>query len=191
MHEPGDITALLQDVCAGRPNAAGELLERVYAQLRTMAKQRMARERAGHTLQATALVHEAYMRLLGDAEVPWRDRSHFYMAAAESMRRILVDHARKRGADKRGGGWAKLPLSVCDLAADNSPEQILAVDDAIVRLQEQDGVAADVVRLRFYAGLSVDQTAEALGLSERTVRREWTYARAQLFRLLEEAGALE
>lgn len=185
-NEPPQITRLLHDVSAGSRQASDALLTHVYDHLRAIARTRMARERGSHTLQATALVHEAYLRLMGDGEVAWRDRAHFYRAAAESMRRILVDHARKRGAAKRGGGGPKLPLNVCDLAANDAPDEIVALDRAILRLGEEDARAADVVRLRFFAGLSVEQTAAALGLSERTVKREWTYARAKLFRLLEE-----
>jgi RNA polymerase sigma factor (TIGR02999 family) len=182
------ITRMLNDICNGRSAASDELLQCVYQQLRAIAQRRMASERPGHTLQATALVHEAYVRLLGDHEVTWRDRSHFYLAAAEAMRRILVDHARRRGREKRGGNRTRVPLSVCDLAAADDPQQILALDDALQRLQGVDAHAAELVRLRFFAGLSIEETAAALGVSERTVKHEWTYARARLFRFLEEAG---
>jgi RNA polymerase sigma factor (TIGR02999 family) len=187
IHPASHITQLLNDVAGGRAAAADDLLRCVYDQLHTIAQRRMAGERASHTLQATALVHEAYLRLMGDQPIAWRDRGQFYLAAAESMRRILVDHARKRSAEKRGGGRQRLPLSVCDLAAENDPVQILALDQAIMRLQETDSHAAEVVRLRFFAGLTVEETAAALGISERTVKREWTYARAKLFRLLEQS----
>jgi RNA polymerase sigma factor (TIGR02999 family) len=147
----------------------------------------MQAERAGHTLQATALVHEAYMRLLGaeGARVAWSGRGHFYAAAADAMRRILIEHARKRNADIRGGGRAVLSLSgVADLAADADADQIVSLDDAFVRLEREMPEAAAVVRLRFYAGLSVEETAAALRVSGRTVIREWTYARAWLAREL-------
>lgn len=183
------ITQMLSDIASGRPAAAEELLKCVYENLRAIAASRMAGERPGHTLQATALVNEAYMRLVGDGQVAWRDRGHFYAAAAEAMRRILVDHARRRGAEKRGGERQRLPLSVCDLATMDDPRQILALDRALMRLQESDAAAAEVVRLRFFAGLTVEQTAAATGVSERSVKREWTYARAKLFRLLEEESA--
>jgi RNA polymerase sigma factor (TIGR02999 family) len=141
----------------------------------------MHRERAGHTLQATALVHEAFVRLLGDADVAWDSRGHFYVAAAEAMRRILIEHARSRGREKRGGGRQRVPLSVVDVPASaDDPEQILAVDDALRRLEGEDPDAANVVRLRFYAGLGVEETARALGKSPRTVAREWAFARAWL-----------
>lgn len=180
------VTALLRDparLAAGAP--ADELLTLVYTQLRRIAQQRMADERAGHTLQATALVHEAYVRLIGDREVEWAGRAHFFHAAAEAMRRILVEHARARGRVKRGGGAQRIPLNVLDLAADADAQEIGALDAAIKRLEAQDPSAGAVVRLRFYAGLTVEQTAASLGLSGRTVIREWNYARAVLFRELE------
>src|SRR5262245_22229782 len=190
--QPKVITRLLHEVSSGDHAAEGALLEQVYDQLRAIAQQRMAHERPGHTLQATALVHEAYLRMLGDTDpegLAWRDRGHFYRAAAEAMRRILVDHARRRNAGKRGGDRSRTPLiNVCDLASHDNPEQILSLDSAIVRLQEADASAADIVRLRFFAGLSVDQTAAALGLSESTVKREWSYIRAKLFRMMEESS---
>jgi RNA polymerase sigma factor (TIGR02999 family) len=168
----------------------------VYAQLRAIAQKFINHERPGHTLQATALVHEAYLRMLGadapgstgSTEVKWHDRRHFYRAAAEAMRRILIEHARKRGAEKRGGGMKRTLLNVCDLAEDDRSIEILALDEAILRLEETDATAAEIVRLRFFAGLSVEQTAAALEMSDRTVRREWTYARAKLFHLLEESA---
>lgn len=159
--------------------------------MRAIAQNVINHERPGHTLQATALVHEAYMRMLGSdapsaTEIEWRDRRHFYRAAAEAMRRILIEHARKRGAEKRGGGWHRTILNVCDLAAEDCSAEILALDEAILRLEETDATAAEIIRLRFFAGLSVEQTAAAMDMSDRTVRREWTYARAKLFHLLEE-----
>ena len=153
----------------------------MYDQLRELARQRMAGERDGHTLQATALVHEVYLRLAGGAGAAWSSRTQFFFAAAEAMRRILIDHARARGQLKRGGGRRRVPLNVLDLAADEQIPEILALDEAILRLeQDAPGVAA-VVRLRFYAGLSIDETAQTLGISRSTVKREWTYARARLF----------
>jgi RNA polymerase sigma factor (TIGR02999 family) len=186
----GEITELLHEVSAGHEAARNALLEQVYAQLRAIAQQRIARERPGHTLQATALVHEAYLRMLGDDEMAWRDRGHFYRAAAEAMRRILVDHARRRGAEKRGGDHKRLALNLSELATNDNSEGILAMDDAIMRLQEYDATLADIVRLRFFAGLSVEQTAAVMGRSERTLRRDWDYARAKLFGLLKSSGDL-
>jgi RNA polymerase sigma factor (TIGR02999 family) len=186
------ITRLLHEVSAGDHAAEGPLLDEVYAQLRAMAQKRMAFERKDHTLQATALVHEAYARLVSTARdgaaIEWKDRAHFYRAAAEAMRRILVEHARRKATGKRGGDFTHLSLSVCDLAGQS--EQILSLDDALHRLETEDATAADVVRLRFFAGLSIDQTAEVLGVSDRTVKREWNYARAKLFRLLEDEGGM-
>ena len=179
-----EITRLLnQTGQGGRPAAA--LLPLVYEELRELARRRMASERDGHTLQATALVHEAYLRLVGGEDAGrWAGRAHFFHAAAEAMRRILIDHGRQRGQVKRGGGRRRVPLSVEHLAAEGDFEEIVALDDALSRLERENPDVAAVVRLRFYAGLSVEETAEALGLSARTVNREWTYARAWLFRQL-------
>jgi RNA polymerase sigma factor (TIGR02999 family) len=201
---PDDVTRLLDAAERGDARAARDLLPLVYAQLRRLAGANMAGERRDHTLDATALVHEAYLRLAGGAGVDDRGaaagaadarpprhfsgRRHFYAAAAEAMRRILVEHARRRGRLKRGGEAKRLDLAgiadVASLAADPDPEIILALDDAVRRLREHDGSLADIVRLRFYAGLSVGQTADALGVSERTVKREWAVAKAWLHREL-------
>lgn len=181
------MTRLLEAAAAGRREAGEELLPLVYEQLRVIAARHMRGERTGHSLQATELVHEAYVRLVGaqDAGVSWSGRAHFYAAAAEAMRRILIEHARKRGAVRRGGGRAVLSLSgIADLAAEASEEQIVSLDRAFVRLEGEMPEAAAVVRLRFYAGLSVEQTGAVLGVSGRTVIREWTYARAWLAREL-------
>lgn len=159
-----------------------ELVELVYAQLRAIAQQRMTEEGAGHTLQATALVHEAYLRVSHGRRLPFQNQAHFFAVAAEAMRRILIDHARAKGAVKRGGGAAKAPLSVLDLAVEQNSAQILALDDALRRLEQAEPEVAGVVRMRFFAGLSVDETAEALALSPRQVDRHWAYARAWLLR---------
>ena len=179
-----DVTRLLERAAGGSAAAAGELLPLVYDQLRQLARQRMNGQPPGHTLQATALVHEAYLKLVGDRDVRWSDRAHFFFAAAEAMRQILVDSARGRGRLKRGGGRPRAPLSVADLAAEDDPAQILAVDEAVRRLESQSPQTAAVVRLRFYAGLGVAEAAAALGVSERSVSREWTFARAWLAREL-------
>lgn len=168
----------------GRPAARDELFSVVYDQLRAIAQKRMAAERGSHTLQATALVHEAFVRLVEDRETPWANRAHFYSVAAEAMRRILVDHARKRGTKKRGGDVSRAPMGLLDLAEDFDPGQMLALDEALSALEDEDPRAASVVRLRFFAGLDVPETAASLDLSERTVMREWAYARARLFELL-------
>jgi RNA polymerase sigma factor (TIGR02999 family) len=188
-----DMTRILRAAGEGDSDAASALLPLVYEQLRAIARQRMAGERQGgraHTLQATALVHEAYARLVGSPsnEPKWDSKAHFFVAAAEAMRRILIEHARAKLAEKRGGSdRRRLDLAiadVADLAAEHNAEEILALDEAFVRLQEQEPRAAEVVRLRFYAGLSVDEAAAALGVSPRTVELDWSYARAWLFRAL-------
>jgi RNA polymerase sigma factor (TIGR02999 family) len=180
------VTQLLHDVEQGKPHAAEALLPLVYDQLRDLARHRMAEERAGHTLQATALVHEAYMRLVGDRPAGWAGRAHFFHAAAEAMRRILIEHARSKGRVKRGGGEQRqrVPLSVVDLATESDPGEILDLDEAICRLDQQSPDVAAVVRLRFYAGLTIEETAEALGISPQSVKRDWAYARAWLFHQL-------
>jgi len=162
-------------------DGASELLAAVYDQLRAIAQERMSAENPGHTLQATALVHEAFLRIGHNRRIPFRDRAHFFATAAEAMRRILIDHARAKGAAKRRPPAAE-PLSVADLAGHADPEQILALDAALERLQRAEPDVAAVVRLRFYAGLSGDETADALGISPRQVDRLWAYARAWLAR---------
>jgi RNA polymerase sigma factor (TIGR02999 family) len=166
------------------PEQASDLLPLVYDELRVLARHRMAHEGIGHTLQPTALVHEAYLRL-GGGGAEFANRAHFFHAAAEAMRRILIEHARSRGRLKRGGSMRRLPANVLDLASAPDSEQILALDEAIGRLEQESPQAAAVVRLRFYAGLNIEETAEALNISPRSVNREWTFARAWLFQVLE------
>jgi RNA polymerase sigma factor (TIGR02999 family) len=182
-----EITRLLAEADAGNAQASEALLPLVYEELRKLAIHRMAAERADHTLQATALVHEAYIRMVGDSKARWGGRAHFFGAAAEAMRRILIEHARASNGPRRGGKQRKLPLDVVDLADSGDSELILALDEAISRMEAQSPDAARVVRLRFYAGLSVEETAKALEISPRTVKREWAFARAFLFRALEDA----
>jgi RNA polymerase sigma factor (TIGR02999 family) len=184
----GDITLIVREVQSGRRAATDELLPLVYAQLRAIAQQQMGRERPGHTLQATALVHEAYARLVRNDELEWAGRGHFFAAAAEAMRRILVEHARARARVKRGGhgiDGRRVPLSVVSLAADQNPQEILTLDEVFRRLEQRAPEMADVVRLRFYAGLSTEQTALALGVSPATVKRRWTWARSWLYRQMQ------
>ncbi len=160
----------------------GTLYDAVYDHLRAIARRRMAGERPGHTLQTTALVHETYLKLEGEGLAP--DRSHFFVAAARAMRQILIDHARRRGCAKRGGGFRRMPLDVLDLAREADLAEIVAVDEAISRLGEVDARAAEVVRLRFFAGASPSEVAGSLDCSLRTVERDWTYARAWLQKTL-------
>jgi RNA polymerase sigma factor (TIGR02999 family) len=178
----GEITRVLAQLRgASREEALDRLVPLLYAELRAMAQAHLRHERPDHTLQATALVHEAYLRLLGGEHPPWNDRAHFFHAAAEAMRRILIEHARSRGRVKRGGKRERVPLSSVNLATEQDPAEILALDGAIRRLQEHDPTAAEVVRLRFFAGLSVEETAQVLDMSARTVKREWAFARAWLY----------
>jgi len=159
------------------------LLELVYDQLRHIAMARMAEERRDHTLQATALVHEAYLRLTSGGRVGDQDRAQFFAAAGEAMRRILIEHARKRGRVKRGGRARRVEVELASVAdlSDASGDEIVALDEAFRRFESVDPRAASVVSLRFYAGLTVEQTAEVLGLSERTVKRDWEFARSWLY----------
>ncbi len=176
--------SILLDESQSDADRVANLLPLVYDQLRAIAERALSSERPDHTLQATALVHEAYLRLVGDRVVPWSSKAHFYVAAAEAMRRILIDHARSRGRVRRGGGRAKVSLvSVADLAASDSAE-IMGFDEMFRRLESEVPEAAAVVRLRFYAGLTIDQTAEALAVSSNTVDRRWSFARAWLFRAM-------
>lgn len=177
-------TEILESIRAGDPRAAGELLPLVYAELRRLAARHLRGEQQGHTLEPTALVHEAYLKLFGGGPRGWEDRGHFFRAAAAAMRHILIDHARAKRGPKRGGSRGRVPLDLARLAAESDGDEILAVADAISRLELQSPDVAEVVRLRFFAGLSVEDTARALGVSERSVYRDWTYARAWLVREL-------
>ena len=161
------------------------LLPLIYDELRRIAARKMAEERADHTLQATALVNEAYLKLVGDREVRFENRAHFFAQAAEAMRRLLVDHARRKGRVRHGGDRQRVTLGAIDPIPSDDPEEILALDEALRRLEEQDARVGQVVKLRFFAGLDIEETAAALGISARTVKREWTFARAWLFRALD------
>jgi len=176
-----DVTRLLDATAAGDPKAAAELLPLVYDELRQLAAARMAEERPGQTLEATALVHEAYLRLV-DAEQAqhWNGRGHFFAAAAEAMRRILVEMARRKNRVKWGGGLARQDLAEIDLAAPEPADDLLALDEALGRLASVNPQATEVVRLRFYAGLPLPEVAQILGISTRTADRAWAYARAWL-----------
>jgi RNA polymerase sigma factor (TIGR02999 family) len=191
---PAAVTRLLKDAASGDARAAAELLPLVYDELRWLARQKMGQERACHTLQATALVHEAYLRLVdGNTARSWDGRWHFFAAAAEAMRRILVDQARRRGRIKRGGGGARqrVDLENVDLTVNEPPEELLAVDEGLTALAAQHPDKAQLVKLRYFAGLTIEEAAEAMGISVATANRHWAYARAWLYRHLESSGPTE
>jgi RNA polymerase sigma factor (TIGR02999 family) len=178
-----EVTRILREIERGGSNASAELLPLVYDELRILAAQRMLHESPGHTMQATALVHEAYLRLVDVEQVPhWNSRGHFFGAAAEAMRRILVENARRRQALKRGGGRDRVPGHSLEPAAPRISDDVLALNDALERLEQKDRVKAELVKLRCFAGLTMGQAAEALGLSVATAHRYWNYARAWLHR---------
>jgi RNA polymerase sigma factor (TIGR02999 family) len=176
-----EVTRVLAAIDRGEPHAAAELLPLVYDELRKLAARRLAQERAGQTLEATALVHEAYLRLVDPAGGPkWDTRGHFFAAAAEAMRRILVENARRKQTDKRGGGLARRDVADLQLTAPELGEELLALDEALDRLAARDPAKAELVKLRHFAGLTIDQAAQALGISTATANRHWAYARAWL-----------
>ncbi len=181
-----DVPVLLEAATRGEPNAAERLFSLIYDQLHALARKHMLAERPDHTLQATALVHEAYLRLVKLDEIAWQGKAHFFIAAADAMRRILVDHARTSGAVKRGANWKAVSLNLNELASCERMGELLAIDEALELLNAHDATAAQVVRLRFFAGLSIDETARSLGLSPRTVDREWRYAKTWLRARLEQ-----
>ena len=188
-----DVTILLRMASDGDSQAAADLLPLVYEELRRLARSKMSRERdagAGQTLQPTALVHEAYMRLLGPdgAQLRWEGRAHFFGAAARAMRRILVERARSRGRVKRGGGNARVALADDALAVEPPGDDLLALDEALERLEQRDRRKAEVVMLRFFAGLTIEEIAAALSVSPATVKNDWTFARAWLHRELAKDG---
>lgn len=182
----GEVTRILR---AGGEAVGDRILPHVYEELRALARSRMARERADHTLQATALVHEAYGRLLGEQDYDWRDRGHFFAAASVAMQRVLVDHARRVNSLKRGGDVDKVTLGAPGAQVEYDPAEVLQLDDALRTLAAEDERAAEVTRLRFLAGLTVEETAAALGISERSVAREWSFAKARLTELLGDGPA--
>jgi RNA polymerase sigma factor (TIGR02999 family) len=181
-----DVTRILDAASHGDPQAAGELLPLVYDELRKLAAARMAAEAPGDSLDATALVHEAYLRLVGPSERPdWQGRGQFFSAAAEAMRRILVERARRRGREKHGGGRTRVDLDAAAPAAPEAADEVLAVDDALEHLRDADPQAAELVKLRYFAGLSIPDSAAALHVSPRTADRLWAYARAWLRQAVE------
>jgi RNA polymerase sigma factor (TIGR02999 family) len=176
-----EVTQILDAITQGDPSAAAQLLPLLYDELRRLAAAQLAHEAPGHTLQPTALVHEAYLRLVGTAdERRWNSRGHFFGAAAEAMRRILVESARRKQRIKHGGALQRLDLEEYDVPVTPPPEELLALDEALARLATKDADAARIVDLHFFAGLSIDEAAEALGVSRATAYRQWAYARAWL-----------
>ncbi len=182
-----DVTRILAAIEQGDAHAAELLLPLVYEELRRLAAQKMAQEQPGQTLQATALVHEAYLRLVGTEQSPqwWESRGHFFAAAAEAMRRILIDQARRKQSEKHGGGWQRLELLDAELAIDSSSDDLVAIDEGLSRLAAVDPEAARLVELRFFAGLTLEEAAQSLRMSERSAYRTWAYARAWLRRELD------
>jgi RNA polymerase sigma factor (TIGR02999 family) len=180
-----EITQILCAIEQGDPHAAEQLLPLVYDELRQLAAQKMAQEKPGQTLQATALVHEAYLRLVDAASAPrWNSRGHFFAAAAEAMRRILIEKARRKNRSKHGGDRQRLELDEALCVSDPPTEDLLGLDVALTRLESVDALAAKLVKLRFFAGLSMPEAAQALGISLRTAERNWTYAKSWLHREL-------
>jgi len=177
-----EVTQILGQIEVGDGQATAQLLPLVYDELRKLAAQRMAQEKPGQTLQATALVHEAYLRLVDTEKAQhWRSRGHFFGAAAEAMRRILVDNARRKQGPKHGGGRQRVQLDEAYCVDCPSADDLLALDEALARLASREPDKAEVVKLRYFGGLSLDEVAEALGVSRATVKRHWTYARAWLY----------
>ncbi len=176
-----DVTQILNAIQQGDPKAAGELLPLVYDELRKLAACKMASEAPGQTLQATALVHEAWLRLTGGQEQAWDSRAHFFGAAAEAMRRILIENARRKKALRHGAGQARLDLQELEIAAPAPDDQMLAIDDALNKLAVLDKEKAELVKLRFFVGMTVEEAASVLRISEATAKRWWVYARAWLY----------
>lgn len=177
-----DVTRILNAIADGDAHAAHDLLPLVYEELRRLAAARMANESAGHTLQPTALVHDVWLRLAGnDAQMPFANRAHFFAAAAEAMRRVLIDRARRKGAGKRGGNWERLDLDKVEIATEVDDDTLLLVSEALDKLAQQDPKAAEIVKLRFFGGLTLDKAGQVLGVTERTAKRYWAFARAWLF----------
>jgi RNA polymerase sigma factor (TIGR02999 family) len=180
-----EVTRILCAIEQGDPHSAEQLLPLVYDELRKLAAQRLAHEKPGQTWQPTALVHEAYLRLVGGARAQsWNSRGHFFAAAAEAMRRILLNRARDKNRLKRGGNWQRLDLESVVVVDDASDEQLIALDDALVRLADANRVCAELVKLRFFTGVTLAEAATVLGLARRTADRHWAFARAWLYEAL-------
>jgi RNA polymerase sigma factor (TIGR02999 family) len=177
-----DATRILQAAQQGDPNAAADLLPLVYEELRRLAASKLAREAAGQTLQPTALVHEAWLRLIGDEDKHWDGRAHFFAAAAEAMRRILIDRARRKHSQRHGGGRERVDIRESDCATPDEDDQLLAVNDALDKLAQHHKAEAELVKLRYFVGMTNDEAAQALGISPRTAKYYWTHARAWIYR---------
>ena len=175
-----DVTHILSRIESGDPAAAEQLLPLVYDELRKLAAQRLMQEKPGQTLQATALVHEAYLRLVDGAPTRWDGRGHFFGAAAEAMRRILIDNARAKGRQKRQGDRRRFDIDTADIAVHATPDQLLAIDEALAKLEREDPVVFELVKLRYFAGMNLAEAAAILGISSATAYRHWNYARAWL-----------
>ncbi len=182
-----DVTRILEAVQQGDPAAAKDLLPLVYEELRRLARSKMAQQSAGHTLQPTALVHEAWLRLVGSERQEWNGRGHFFAAAAEAMRHILVDSARRKRRAKHGGGQERLDVDDLEIAAGADDEKILLVNEALEKLAMEDPIRAEVVKLHYFVGLTHAESAEILQISEKTVRRHWNYARVWLYQTIQSA----
>ena len=181
-----DVTRLLDAAAAGDPKAAAELLPLVYDELRRLAAARMASEAPDHTLQPTALVHEAFLKLVGPVPAAWNGRTHFYAAAAEAMRRILIDHARRKQRVRHGGGRKRIDFPEAEVVAEAPSHDLLALDEALTQFAAADPQKAELVRLRYFAGLTLEEAAALLGISRATAARHWAYARAWLFDAISE-----
>src|SRR5207249_10617678 len=175
-----DVTRILSQIEQGDSAAAEQLLPLVYDELRKLAAVKLAEEKPGQTLQATALVHEAYVRLVGDARQEWDNRGHFFAAAAEAMRRILVENARRKNRVKHGGDFDRLEVELAELPTRMQADELIALDEALQKLQQQDPLKARLVTIRFFGGLTIEQASEVLGISRVTAHRYWTFARAWL-----------
>ena len=188
---PQDVTRLLANWSKGDESALAQLMPLVHAELRRIAQRQMGRERAGHTLQATALVNEAYLKLAGEGSFEWHDRAHFFAVCAQVMRHILIDHARAHARDKRGGGAIQVSLNDVAVVDAGPAEDVVALDEALTELETLDPQTGRIVELRYFGGLTIEETAEVLGISPRTVRREWRRAKAWLFRMISEGHSNE
>lgn len=188
---PQEVTQLLADWSKGDKSALDKLLPLVHAELRRIARRQMSHERPGHTLQATALINEVYLKLLGQESFEWHNRAHFFAVCVQMMRHILIDHARAHTREKRGGGAVQVSLDQAVVIANEQAEQLLALEEALRSLEDLDAQKAKIVELRYFGGLNIEETAEVLDVSPRTVRREWQRSKAWLYRMISEGTANE